>query len=73
MRMYHDEKHFLAATAEWLNLHVDLDIRKVFPWPDPILEQISAFAERQGDWGWPADAGKQMTITDPTYSARVPG
>jgi len=73
MRMYHGEKYFLAATAEWLNLHVDLDIRKVSPWPDPILKQISAFAERQGGCGWPSEAGKQMTIADPTDSARVPG
>jgi len=73
MRMYHGEKYFLAATAEWLNLHVDLEIRKVSPWPAAILRQISAFAERQGDWGWPPEAGKQMTVVNPTYSARVPG
>jgi acyl-CoA thioester hydrolase len=73
MRMYHGGTHFLAATAEWLNLHVDLDIRKVTPWPNVILEQISAFADRQNDWGWPNEAGKQMTITDPTYSVRASG
>jgi len=71
MRMYHAEKKFLAATAEWLNLHVDLDIRKVSPWPDAILERIAAFAERQGDLGWPSEAGKQMTVPQPIYSARV--
>jgi len=71
MRMYHAEKKFLAATAEWLNLHVDLDIRKVSPWPDAILERIAAFAERQGDLVWPSEAGKQMTVPHPIYSARV--
>jgi len=71
MRMYHAEKEFLAATAEWLNLHVDLDIRKVSPWPGPILDQIAAFAARQGDWGWPPEAGKQMSVVHPIYSARV--
>ena len=71
MRMYHAEKKFLAATAEWLNLHVDLDIRKVSPWPDAILKRIAAFAARQGDWGWPPEAGKQMTLPHPIYSARI--
>jgi acyl-CoA thioester hydrolase len=71
MRMYHAEKKFLAATAEWLNLHVDLDVRKVSPWPDPILDRIAAFAARQGDWGWPPEAGKQMTVSHPIYSARA--
>jgi acyl-CoA thioester hydrolase len=70
MRMYHAEKMFLAATAEWLNLHVDMDVRKVSPWPDPIIERIAAFAARQGDWGWPPEAGKQMTVANPIYSAR---
>lgn len=71
MRMYHAEKKFLAATAEWLNLHVDLDIRKVSPWPEPILDQIAAFAARQVDWGWPPEAGKQMAVPQPIYSAQV--
>ena len=71
LRMYHAQKMFLAATAEWLNLHVDLDFRKVSPWPDPILDRIAAFAARQGDCGWPPEAGKQMTVPHPIYSARV--
>ncbi len=69
MRMYHAEKHFLAATAEWLNLHVDLNVRKVSPWPDKIRDRIAAFADRQLDWGWPAEAGKQMHVAHPIYSA----
>ena len=69
LRMYHAENHFLAATAEWLNLHVDLDIRKVAPWPDDIRAQIEAFADRQDNWGWPAEAGHQMSVPKPIYSA----
>jgi acyl-CoA thioester hydrolase len=69
MRMYHAEKRFLAATAEWLNLHVDLSVRKVSPWPDKIRDQIAAFASRQVDWGWPAEAGKQMRVPHPVYTA----
>ena len=71
MRMYHAENHFLAATAEWLNLHVDLNVRKVAPWPDAIRQQIADFAARQSDWGWPAEAGKQMQVPNPVYSAAV--
>lgn len=70
LRMYHAEDRFLAATAEWLNLHVDLDIRKVAPWPDDIRAQIEAFADRQDDWGWPVEAGRQMSVPQPIYSCR---
>lgn len=69
LRMYHADSHFLAATAEWLNLHVDLDVRKVAPWPDTIRTQIATFAESQGNWGWPAEAGRQMGIPKPLYIA----
>ena len=31
-RMYHGETGDLAATAEWMNLHVDLGARRVTPW-----------------------------------------
>ena len=68
MRMYHAEHGFLAATTEWLNLHVDLSVRKVSPWPDVIRDKISAFAAWQGEWDWPPEAGKQMKISTPIYT-----
>jgi len=68
MRMYHAQHGFLAATAEWMNLHVDLELRKVAPWPSEILKKIAEFAERQGNWAWPAEAGKQMSIAKPLYA-----
>lgn len=71
MRMYHAENHFLAATAEWLNLHVDLSVRKVSPWPDAIRQQIADFAGRQDDLGWPEEAGRKMQVPKPVYSAAV--
>lgn len=70
MRMYHAEKHFLASTAEWLNLHVDLRVRKVAPWPKNILQSIAAFASRQNDEGWPVEAGKKMSVPKPLYRVR---
>jgi len=71
MRMYHAEKHFLVATAEWMNLHVDLDVRRVAPWPDDIRQRIADFAADQGRPAWPAEAGKTMCITKPLFSARA--
>jgi len=71
MRMYHAEKHYLVATAEWMNLHVDLDVRRVAPWPDAIRENIRAFATEQGGQPWPAEAGKTMHIEEPLFTAKV--
>ncbi len=68
-RMYHAEQGFLAATAEWMNLHVDLSTRRVAPWPEAILDGIRGVAEGQGDWPWPEEAGRRMRVASPLYSA----
>jgi acyl-CoA thioester hydrolase len=67
-RLYHAEKGFLAATAEWMNLHVDLEKRRVSPWPDFILEGIARVARSQSNQSMPAEAGKQMSIANPLYT-----
>lgn len=72
-RLYHAQDHFLAATAEWMNLHVDLNTRRVAPWPQGILADITAVAESQGDWPWPRDAGRRMRVPSPIYSAAAEG
>lgn len=72
MRMYHAEKHYLAATAEWMNLHVDLSIRRVTPWPDAIRERIAMFAGEQAESDWPPEAGRRMSVKEPIFGASQP-
>ena len=72
-RLYHAEEHFLAATAEWMNLHVDLNTRRVAPWPQEILADITAVAESQGDWPWPHDAGRRMHVASPIFCVATEG
>lgn len=71
MRMYHAERHYLVATAEWMNLHVDLARRRVAPWPDEIRTQIEQYVARQDRLPWPAEAGKKMQIRTPLFTSRV--
>lgn len=70
-RLYHAEEHYLAATAEWMNLHVDLATRRVAPWPKTILEDIAKVAATQGNWPWPKDTGRQMRIASPIFSVQA--
>lgn len=67
-RMYHAESGFLAATAEWLTLHVDLRKRRVAPWPTKILNGITRVANSQGDWPYPDAAGSTMRVPVPLWS-----
>jgi acyl-CoA thioester hydrolase len=41
LSMYHAEQGFLAATSEWLILHVDLSQRRVAPMPQAILDRLA--------------------------------
>lgn len=66
-RMYHAQEGYLAATAEWMNLHVDLAERRVAPWPEEILAGIQSAAAAQGDWPYPDAAGRIMRVAKPLF------
>jgi len=70
-RLYHAEKKYLAATAEWMNLHVDLETRRVSPWPDSILEKLAEYSASQRQQVYPEEAGRQMKIRSPMYALRA--
>lgn len=67
-RLYHADGHYLAATCEWMSLHIDLNTRRVAPWPKTILDDIARAAERQGEGSWPGEAGRQIAIREPLYT-----
>ena len=69
-RIYNAKSGALAATAEWLNLHVDLEKRRVCPWPDDILSAFTAIAEEQGETSIPSETASQIKIKTPTFSLK---
>lgn len=71
LRMYHADEQYLVATAEWMNLHVDLEVRRVAPWPDVIRELITKYVAKQGEHPWPDEAGKKMNIEKPLFTAKA--
>ena len=48
-RMYHAENGYLAATAEWMSLHVDLRERRVTQWPGFAMDELATIAREQRD------------------------
>ncbi len=67
-RMYHAAEGWLAATAEWMNLHVSLETRRVAPWPAEVLRAVERFAQRQRSGDYPGEAGRRMDIKKPLYT-----
>lgn len=66
-RMYHAEEEYLAATAEWMNLHVDLTSRRVKPFPESVLAALQVYTAGQGVLPNPDEAGKKMKISEPIF------
>jgi len=66
-RMYHAEEEYLAATAEWMNLHVDLTSRRVKPLPESVLAALQVYTAGQGVLPNPDEAGKKMKISEPIF------
>ena len=68
MRMYHTDDGYLAATAEWMNLHVDLETRRVAPWPHTVHARIADFSRDQSGGPMPDEAGQRMCVKHPDYA-----
>ncbi len=67
-RMYHAEDKFLAATAEWMNLHIDLTTRRVTPFPASVMTTMQEYASDQGVLPRPAEAGNTMIVRKPIFT-----
>ncbi|MEO0995980.1 MAG: thioesterase family protein [Pseudomonadota bacterium] len=63
-RMYHAVDGYLAATCEWMNLHVDLSTRRVSPWPPEVERAIAKFAATTAGAERPDGLGSVMGIPE---------
>lgn len=55
----------LSATCEWLHLHVDLNTRRVAPWPQLLADNIAAHPCSHVDAPVPSGSGRAMHIRNP--------
>jgi acyl-CoA thioester hydrolase len=60
--MYHAEKGYLAAQAEAITLHIDMEVRKVSPFPSEIYERIRAIYEAHKNLPLPENLGRQIKV-----------
>lgn len=66
--MYDERQGFLAATIEWLGLHVSMRNRRVVRWPAGVLSGIEQFAEAQPGLTAPPEARREIRLRNPIYS-----
>ena len=58
--MFHGTEGFLAATCEWLSLHVDARARRVVEMPREILGRLGAIQAAHDALPRPAEAGRAV-------------
>jgi acyl-CoA thioester hydrolase len=63
VQMYHDEQGYLAATVEWLTLHIDLAARRVSPMPEEITSRLAGIYATHKDLPWPPEAGRAISLS----------
>jgi acyl-CoA thioester hydrolase len=61
-RMYHREEGFLAATSEWLGVHIDMDKRRSSAMPDEARLKLAALKADHANIPRPDQAGRSMGI-----------
>lgn len=60
--MRHADDDWLAATSEWMFLHVDANARRAAPWPREIFERLDAIRNAGAHLGMPERAGRRIGI-----------
>lgn len=58
----HGEEGWLSATSEQMSLHVDMKARKVAPWPEDILANLTNLGNAHADLPRPERAGRHIEI-----------
>lgn len=63
-QMVHAEKGFLAATSEWVGLHIDLSTRRVSPMPEAIRGRLAEVLEAHRALAVPLEVGRPLRRPD---------
>lgn len=65
-QMFHADKDFLAATSEWLSLHVDLEKRRVSSLPPHVTGRLAEIMTAHSDLEPPPQVGRVIrTLGNP--------
>lgn len=62
LELVHAEDRWLSATMETLSLHIDMETRKVSPFPDDVLAILTNWKATTGRRGTPVGLGKVIGV-----------
>lgn len=62
LSMYHAEEGFLAATCEWMLMHMDMGARRSAPFPAEVQSRLAAIVEAHKTLQRPPQVGRVIGI-----------
>ncbi len=60
--MHHRGEDYLAATSEWLSVHVDMEARRSAPFPDDIAQRLGDIRAAHAVLATPPEVGRVMSL-----------
>jgi acyl-CoA thioester hydrolase len=60
--MRHARDDWLAATVEYMFLHVDMSVRRTAPWPADLRDRLASAMAATSHLPWPERAGRRIAI-----------
>lgn len=60
--MRHATEGWLAATSEFMFLHIDMSVRRTAPWPADLKGKLDDLKQATGSPPWPERAGRRIGI-----------
>jgi acyl-CoA thioester hydrolase len=60
--MRHAKDGWLAATSEYMFLHIDMTVRRTAPWPQDLRARLEALKTASASLPWPERAGRRIAI-----------
>ena len=62
-RMFHGAEGYLAATIEWITLHVDLGMRRAAAMPDDVYQRFAAIKTAHVELATPPELGRTIGLS----------
>ncbi len=72
-RMFNARENFLAATAEWLILHVNLRERRVAPFPGSMQAALQAIRDAHAALPRPGETGRRIDLENRLATSQATG
>ncbi|MGI8526989.1 MAG: thioesterase family protein [Pseudolabrys sp.] len=64
--LVHAEEGWVSATSENMTLHIDMNMKKVAPWPAEVMERLARIKQAHAELPAPEGVGRRIGMPKPS-------